>query len=587
MRLTAQASFKSVIKDETVHDGVLPNFVVITGRNGAGKTHLLQAILAQKVTVDKKPKSIQLVNSIDMRTLSNVYPNSSARAQRLVDALSIADENRYDEGDKKERFAKILGVTREALVDAEHVVGRPVRNWTHDELLLYIPNDVNVSDYGYFSVLDLFSDYNTLLSRNDYYGYRVEKFGTNDPVLSTADFERIHGPRPWDLLNSVLDSIGLPYRYEAPHHDVQPLQNEPSLVHKVTGVKIPASDLSSGEVALLKLAAATYVGNKIGGHDSQRLMLFDEPDSALHPSMARAMLSVLQDILVKQQNMLVIITTHSPTTVAMSPESALYTMAPNTKPRLIKAARSHAIAALLYGIPSLSVESEERRTVIVEGDSDVTRYGKIASLLTQVLPADRSLVFVSAGGKTATGGRSSVVRLVTALRQEGNSRVYGLVDRDEHAGDESPTILVNTERYTLENFILDPLTIAMALLRDYDRDLADSIPGLNYVRRSDEEPGMRQRLVDYVSSQVFPTNEGQIPVLKTIAYLGGFSVSLPEAWLDTKGHELADLIQSTFTQLKKHRPTLEDHLVDRVWTDRPDLIPESMKTVFQRLSQLA
>jgi predicted ATPase len=56
MRLTHVSRFKSILDLPPTE---LPSFTLITGVNGAGKTHLLQAIQAGSVHVDIAPEHLR------------------------------------------------------------------------------------------------------------------------------------------------------------------------------------------------------------------------------------------------------------------------------------------------------------------------------------------------------------------------------------------------------------------------------------------------------------------------------------------------------------------------------------------------
>ena len=56
--------------------------------------------------------------------------------------------------------------------------------------------------------------------------------------------------------------------------------------------------------------------------DFPKVLLFDEIDAPLHPSMSRSLLRTIQKTLVEEHGIFVILTTHSPSTVALAPDTA-------------------------------------------------------------------------------------------------------------------------------------------------------------------------------------------------------------------------------------------------------------------------
>jgi ABC-type methionine transport system ATPase subunit len=55
-----------------------------------------------------------------------------------------------------------------------------------------------------------------------------------------------------------------------------------------------------------------------------KVLLFDEIDAPLHPSMSRRLLQVITDVLVRQHGINVILATHSISTVALASEGSVF-----------------------------------------------------------------------------------------------------------------------------------------------------------------------------------------------------------------------------------------------------------------------
>ena len=109
------------------------------------------------------------------------------------------------------------------------------------------------------------------------------------------------------------------------------------------------------------------------------VILFDEPDAYLHPSMCQFMLRVVQNIFVIEKGIKVIMTTHSPTTVALAPDNSLYKM-DRRSGSIIKTNKNHAIHLLSDGIFTfkegvesfnLIANSAKKNIICVEGKTDV------------------------------------------------------------------------------------------------------------------------------------------------------------------------------------------------------------------------
>lgn len=115
-------------------------------------------------------------------------------------------------------------------------------------------------------------------------------------------------------------------------------------------IELDFSQLSSGESTLMALVAAVFsfsINERLPD-----LVLLDEVDASLHPNMMRNMLSVIEQIFLKN-NVNVILVTHSPTTIALAPESSIYIMKKRENPRLSKTSKSEALQILTDGFATL------------------------------------------------------------------------------------------------------------------------------------------------------------------------------------------------------------------------------------------
>ena len=174
-------------------------------------------------------------------------------------------------------------------------------------------------------------------------------------------FKEIHGIPPWELLNQVLNEYSC-NGYSIPVGQIpypqigqrtQDFQSDIYLVNQSTKQNIGVEDLSSGEKTLLSLALMIYKQKK-GGTFSEVLLL-DEIDGNLHPSMIKQLLNVLENVFVKKYGMKVILVTHSPTTIALAPDDSVFAMYReiDSNERLQKQNKSDALKILTEGYATL------------------------------------------------------------------------------------------------------------------------------------------------------------------------------------------------------------------------------------------
>jgi energy-coupling factor transporter ATP-binding protein EcfA2 len=211
--------------------------------------------------------------------------------------------------------------------------------------------------------------------------------------------------------------------------------------------------MSSGEKVLLRLILWQYFASTDG--EFPKLLLLDEPDAHLHPTMTQDFLSTIQDIIINKMGSKVIMTTHSPTTIALAPEESIYWM-DRDGIRLQKRGKSDVLRELSEG---LILVSENTCNVVVEDKDDVKFYNSIRDQLIhlKLIAPTPYLKFSPSSKANATGGRDVAIQDAKKVRAfMGKKALVALVDMDYEAPQETPFF---TNRYSIENYLYDPLII--------------------------------------------------------------------------------------------------------------------------------
>jgi len=575
----------------------LPDLVVLSGENGAGKSHLLQGISETRVSGDwtstlsniRMLTSEQLSNPPELAAGGEGREQMVARFEQTIQGIrSMRDYPEYQ--DTKTLQALVyenlqnMGLSSRSISKLETQVGKPLLEWNHDDFVFHTPFEIGGGDLFAVAIGEIFGRYNQLITANELEAFRAFNGQPHGVIRSDDEIRDSFGRAPWDLLNIALESVGLQYRFGTPELSMVPLVAPPALRHIVTGASYPVSALSSGEKTLLSVALSVYsAGSRSAYLNLPAIVLLDEPDATLHPSMIRSLLKLLKEQFVDDLGIRVIMTTHSPTTVALAPDESLFVMNKTQEPRLARASsKDAALSNLLVGVPTVSVSADHRRIVVVESPYDERRYTKIANLVGDRLTSERSLVFMAAGSSTLPNGSAAVVDLVGRLRVNGNRSVWGLIDRDNRSSLPSEYVLFDPTRYTSENLILDPLSIGLLLLLENFRPTVSALPGVDYVNFLPETHA--QPVVDWVVNAV-GADGGSTETVETL-YAGGYKAELPRFWLDEPGHVLAKRLKNGLPILAKyeHDPErLLDQIIDRVWASRPGLVPQSTLDVLERL----
>ncbi len=582
---------------KSLHDfpatGELPAFIVLTGENGAGKSQLLEAIRDGSIIGDW-PQRLQAVRMMTTAELavSGDIPGGGETREQLVDRFESTVRQYLTQGITfpvpeliPSLHPQLVGnsIVSQGTIDRiETASGKPLHLWSRTEFVAFTPDEVGYSDPFNVAVGEAFSRYRQMLTMNGYSRWRAAEFGERSHWLSDEDFEREHGPAPWDLLNAALATVGLKYKFDVPEQSLSPTMTAPRLRDVESSQEVGGSSLSSGEKTLLMIAMSLYsVTHRSATISMPEILLLDEPDATLHPSMIRSLISLLQEQFVSRHGVRVIMTTHSPTTVALAPEESLYIMERSGSPRFQKAAsKDAALSRLLIGVPMISVAAEHRRVVVVESPNDERLYSSIQNILGPNLRSERSLAFMPAGGNGLPDGCAAVVGLVGAMRDRGNPAVWGIVDRDDRVSEPHSFVFMDASRYSIENAILDPMSIGLLLLAEAHPDVLAKMAPIDILTFDPARDG--QRLVDVVTHAVRQISDDA--TLQIAEYADGLTLQVQAFWTQMRGHDLeANRVLTAFASLNIHRDRLKDRVIERVWRTRPSLIPRPTVDLFLRL----
>ena len=393
MRLVFSQPHLSIEQFEPI---VLPEFAVLTGVNGSGKSHLLQAIEAGKVQVEGLTHpSIVRFNYETFKLENEALFSAQQIAQEKESAWQLWTQQiqgnvsnwrgtineGYDEligrakSDKKPlweldghagldvyrnnadvffRNPQFLNDQRaQAIFSLVKSSPKAVDDLEHDDFFATYRPYAFKADFLPMQLGRVFWDYYEKYLRNRFNRWQNEQDGLNLRAVSDDEFLSTYGEKPWRVVSEILRSFdSLDYDVISPEgldvfgsYQVKlRSKSNPELV-------VDFSSLSSGEQVLLALVAAVY---KVSSDNHfPGLLLLDEIDASLHPSMMKNLLYVVQEIFLKRK-VAVILVTHSPTTVAFAPEESVFLMQRRgTHPRLSKATRGDALSVLTEGFATL------------------------------------------------------------------------------------------------------------------------------------------------------------------------------------------------------------------------------------------
>jgi energy-coupling factor transporter ATP-binding protein EcfA2 len=480
----------------------LPNFVLLTGFNGAGKTHFLRSIEGGQIHIFEDNQQLnnkrffdfstlipQDTGAFDANSLDNERINAWNNLNNQIQSLknNVVTSLRQNFGElvipdelKNILFGKLdLSLTEEAFLSCftsdEKVIGRKMfisfqqsltannenlkqvmisqgmsanfsKNLEKKEgiLLINTTQELYFRNFPINSPADIFqhnlgrifSFYNKISSENKLKRFKEIEEGGKHGSLTSDEFLERYGPPPWEFVNKVFADSKLPFTISKPDEFIQG-GYQPILYKNNVPDAIPFSSLSSGEKILMSFALCLY---NISAQETQtnvqkpELILFDEIDATLHPSIAYTVINSVVKNVVQDMGVRVIFATHSPTTIALAPEESIYQLEnSNFSHKLKKVSKDEALALLTSELPFLNISHENKRQIFVESHNDATYYNQIFNFLKKKLNPNIFLNFISSGGEKSkeAGNSNQVNRLVNDLRNAGNKSVYGLIDWDK------------------------------------------------------------------------------------------------------------------------------------------------------------
>ena len=453
----------------------LPDFCILTGRNGSGKSHLLEAIANQQMSeVISDGRILTNILHVGYNAL-NPQINDRCESHQLVQtASSWWNQINHIIQHYKEHF---LGKHVFKDIFIEYIIPHFSQNSPRDSILRMVLKKTNknledivesdIFENMSFSEGDdrslfftqcamIFKAYHMRWERNKFNKFLNGEEKTDKyPVIDDENFIKKFGPAPWVLINEILERAKLPYEFPSPGLSSPELAYTLKLVDRSTGNDISVNDLSSGEKVLMSLALAIYNVGESGVRPE--LLLLDEPDAPLHPQYSRLMIETLIETIVERAGVKVVMTTHSPTTVAIAPDNSVYEISRDAKiPAMISPGK--AVTVLTQGIDFLRVSYEKRRQVFVESKYDVAYFEKLFDSLNRRRKFNYQPIFMEP--HSGTSNCTDVINIVDKLRAAGNDLVWGIIDFDEgNLARDTILVLGEGRRYAIENYLLDPLYV--------------------------------------------------------------------------------------------------------------------------------
>lgn len=572
------------------------NIIVLTGKNGSGKTRLLESI--------KKGYSTPYINEETIKTDNIII---IPQANMIPDLGDNYNDIKYQE--TKTATIRLFEEVKFGLDDPDYHYNVPVRlddsispldyqslymlcnfianrlnkkpsELTHEEINLFfeIPSP---KIFGFQNISLIMNQYIKRLHDNEKNEWKSTSKNTPTTYLSNSEFISTFGERPWNILNEIIrDTFDGKYRFNLPDESSLVYRYQAQLMDTKNDKPVSLSHLSSGEKTLLWLSITLFNSQYYNSMivTTPKILLIDEPDAFLHPKMVLKMYSAIQSFIDKFKT-IVIMTTHSPTTVALSPYEYIYLVENN---KIEKIDKDKAIADLLDGVNQISINPKNRRQIFVESqyDADVYQliYSKLSYLSDKINPAI-SLNFISSGPKmpaehltnkvkqilkindetlidefiksvNGAGDCDKVIAQVNALTENEHDTVRGVIDWDlKNEETEFVKVLAKGYAYSIENVTLDPICILLLLHMTYpDEFKMEDICGVHtHWTEWINDQALLQEAVDRFILNVIGKENNKRGVLR---YISKVELQTDTEYLEMHGHTLEKIVKEKYARLK-------------------------------------
>jgi len=338
------------------------DLIILSGVNGSGKSQLLQVIA--KNGREHISRSVNQINNVgditpledilllsfrdnidlgqDFGQFSVTYKQNYSNNAWEYYRNNIKHQNnsfwdakktkKYNDGtlifdDKGIRNVSWRSINRLVELINKNYTGEKVFNLTQDEIESILP-----SDFIWRNENDIIAQIGNLfyIACCDRVTKQI-RCSTSTEIFDNSAWLK---NAPWTVLNELFEKLNFKYRFKDDYIFTTPYMEENPKLRDNTEIR-SLVDLSDGEKAILKLALIS-LDEEIS--KDIKLVLFDEYDAPLNPSLTESFYHVIEKFYIKK-GIQVILTTHSPATISLAPDYAqFYEVFPqiNASPKIVR-----------------------------------------------------------------------------------------------------------------------------------------------------------------------------------------------------------------------------------------------------------
>lgn len=326
--------------------------IIISGINGSGKSQLMEII--------KGKDSLRSKNIISKIKVNDIVINKDLITKRsFKDNTNITNitmpspkNNNWDKEEAWKNFTNSdLWVNKtEEYSKSKQLVEDILKKNNYKGIVNRFDKDRDIIKKDFIDILP--EDF--LWQKNDIFSNKINeifyefackrhdlkaKLGEEQGGFNNAQFIK---NAPWTKLNFLFKKMNIKYRFKQDYEFKTPNLTETPSIYPIfkngeLNFEEPRnlSDLSDGEKSIISLTFALLNHTRCL---TEKIILLDEFDNTLNPSLIEVLYSILEEYFIKN-NVMVILTTHSPVTISLAPDYARHYeifKQENESPKIIK-----------------------------------------------------------------------------------------------------------------------------------------------------------------------------------------------------------------------------------------------------------
>lgn len=454
------SNFKNIKKAEYNN---LPDFIVICGGNGSGKSSILEALMTAKEALGGYGYFSRNPNCVSA---------DSEFCELKIDIILSAKEVEYlkevnPENQITNNYSATIRITKNG---STSLVEKSQGNL--HALFSRYSEDRSFFDYFSAQRTNIKSTLNTwnsdfinednikeLLSEGTNKYHNIKYYLTTLKMTELKNIQqsiRKGELKDYDSLKDIrefFNSFFSPMEFEDVYLDTNPFK----FSVKTPRGSIDIDDLSSGEKEILN----TYIHfHHLNPKDS--IILFDEPDVHLHPELERRYLRILKQLSSGNQ---MILTTHAPEMMIEAGSDSLFTVLKYSNDddnQFLKVSSNSQLHQSLTDVMGAKgFVSLNKKIVFIEGEESSTDI----DLFEKLFPNnEKNISFIPAGNSLSV---KSTAAKVNALLTEGKTfqEYYCIIDGDfeRHNDIEILDNIFQLPVYHVENYLLEENTVFQSL----------------------------------------------------------------------------------------------------------------------------